>query len=70
MCWVIRGTTLVRFTVDEKIYRADGFNFEIDPFRKSNLLSGLDDIGLTLKHADKIDQYEQQHKKEYPWLWA
>jgi 3-isopropylmalate/(R)-2-methylmalate dehydratase small subunit len=48
----------------------NGFNFEIDPFRKSNLISGLDDIGLTLKHVDKICQFEQQHKKDYPWLWA
>ena len=48
----------------------NGFTFEIDPFRQGNLLSGLDDIGLTLKHVDKIDQYEAQHKQNYPWLWA
>jgi len=48
----------------------NGFTFDIDPFRKGNLLSGLDDIGLTLKHADKISTYETQHKQTYPWLWA
>ncbi len=48
----------------------NGFTFEIDPFRQGNLLSGLDDIGLTLKHVDKIDAYEVQHKQSYPWLWA
>ncbi|MGR9000504.1 MAG: 3-isopropylmalate dehydratase small subunit, partial [Gammaproteobacteria bacterium] len=48
----------------------NGFSFEIDPFRKGNLLSGLDDIGLTLKHEDKITQYEQQHKQAFPWLWT
>ena len=48
----------------------NGFTFDIDPFRKGNLLSGLDDIGLTLKHVDKIDEYEKRHKQDYPWLWA
>ncbi len=33
--------------------------FEIDEFRKANLLQGLDDIGLTLRHADDIDAFEQ-----------
>ena len=35
------------------------FEFEIDKFRKHVLLEGLDDIGLTLKHEDKITAYEQ-----------
>jgi 3-isopropylmalate/(R)-2-methylmalate dehydratase small subunit len=48
----------------------NGFTFDIDPFRQGNLLSGLDDIGLTLIHVDKITAYEQQHKQTYPWLWA
>ena len=33
--------------------------FEIDPFRKENLIQGLDDIGLTLQHADDIDAFEE-----------
>ncbi len=48
----------------------NGFTFEVDAFRKKNLLEGLDDIGLTFKHVDKIDQYEVQHKQDFPWLWA
>ncbi|WP_150045975.1 MULTISPECIES: 3-isopropylmalate dehydratase small subunit [Methylomonas] len=65
----------VRFTVDLENQQlstpaGNGFSFEIDPFRKGNLLSGLDDIGLTLKHVDKIDLFEQQHKQDFPWLWA
>ena len=48
----------------------NSFSFDIDPFRKGNLLSGLDDIGLTLKHVDKISAYETQHRQTYPWLWA
>jgi 3-isopropylmalate/(R)-2-methylmalate dehydratase small subunit len=42
-------------------------NFEIDPFRKYCLLNGLDDIGLTLRHAAELDTYESQHDKEF-WL--
>ena len=33
--------------------------FEIDGFRKENLISGMDDIGLTLQHADDIDAFEK-----------
>jgi len=42
--------------------------FEVDEFRKYCLLNGLDDIGLTLKHADDIRAYEQQRKQQAPWL--
>jgi len=35
--------------------------FEIDDFRRKSLLSGLDDIGLTLEHEDKISAYEAAH---------
>ena len=45
-------------------------SFDIDGFRKNNLLNGLDDIGLTLKQMDKIDVYEEKHKQLFPWLWA
>jgi 3-isopropylmalate/(R)-2-methylmalate dehydratase small subunit len=40
-------------------------NFEIDPFRKHCLLNGLDDIGLTLLHEDKLDAYEARHNAEF-----
>lgn len=46
------------------------FSFEIDEFRKHCLLNGLDDIGLTLQHADKIRAYEQKRKREAPWLFT
>ena len=36
-------------------------SFEIDPFRKFCLLEGLDDIGLTLRHAAALDSYEKEH---------
>ena len=37
------------------------FSFEIDPFRRECLLKGLDDIGLTLQHEDKIREHEARH---------
>ena len=42
------------------LYRQDGapVAFEIDELRRQSLLTGLDDIGLTLDHADDIDSYE------------
>ena len=43
--------------------------FEFDPFRKFCLLEGLDDIGLTLRHAAALDQYETRHD-EAGWLKA
>jgi len=45
------------------------YPFEIESFRKTNLLLGLDDIGNTLKSESKIDAYEQKHQQLYPWLW-
>lgn len=44
--------------------------FEIDAFRKNNLLNGLDEIGLTLQHADEIRAYEEQRFRAEPWLQA
>ena len=44
--------------------------FEIDPFRKHCLLNGLDDIGLTLQHADEIKAFEEQYYQRFPWLAA
>ena len=43
-------------------------HFEVDEFRKYCLLNGLDDIGLTLKHADDIRAYEAKRKEQAPWL--
>jgi len=43
--------------------------FEFDPFRKFCLLEGLDDIGLTLRHAAALDAYETKHD-DATWLKA
>jgi 3-isopropylmalate/(R)-2-methylmalate dehydratase small subunit len=44
------------------------FAFDIDASRKYRLLNGLDDIGLTLRHADRIKEYEARRRQEAPWL--
>lgn len=46
------------------------FAFEVDASRKHRLLHGLDDIGLTLQHADAIRAYEARRAEEAPWLFA
>ena len=64
----------VQFSVDlenQKVTTPAGndFDFEVEAFRKHNMLNGLDDIGLTLKNEDKITAFEERQKKELPWLW-
>ena len=44
------------------------YPFEVDAFRKYCLLNGLDDIGLTLRQADKIRAFEERHLAVQPWL--
>jgi 3-isopropylmalate/(R)-2-methylmalate dehydratase small subunit len=46
----------------------EAFAFSIDDFRKYCLLNGLDDIGLTLQHADAIRAYEVTRQQTAPWL--
>jgi len=62
-------------TVDlgnQKIFGPDGgeVSFEMDAFKKKCLLNGLDDIGLTMKNKDKIENFENQKKTSQPWLFA
>ena len=42
--------------------------FEVQAFRKYCLINGLDDIGLTLRHADKIKAFEAERLAQKPWL--
>ncbi len=46
---------------------AQTMRFDVDPFRKYCLLNGLDEIGLTLRHADKIRTFEARRKTQFPW---
>ncbi|MDT8385892.1 MAG: 3-isopropylmalate dehydratase small subunit [Thiogranum sp.] len=64
------GYRLVVNLEQQTITRPDGqvIAFEVDEFRKYCLLNGLDDIGLTLQHADEIHSYEANRKQQAPWL--
>lgn len=68
-----QATTGYQLTVnleDQQVVTPSGaaFAFSIDDFRKYCLLNGLDDIGLTLQHADDIRAYEAKRKQVAPWL--
>jgi 3-isopropylmalate/(R)-2-methylmalate dehydratase small subunit len=70
----IRANEGVKFTIDlpeQTITTPAGtvVKFNIDEFRKQNLLLGLDDIGMTLQHVDKIDAFEARQQQTHPWLW-
>jgi len=62
-----------KLTIDlpEQVVRTPGgqaMPFDIEPFRKHCLVNGLDDIGLTLEHADKIRAFEAERLARHPWL--
>ncbi|MCW9014024.1 MAG: 3-isopropylmalate dehydratase small subunit [Gammaproteobacteria bacterium] len=69
----VNGKKGYQLTIDlasQKIITEEGdeIEFDVDEFRKYCLLNGLDDIGLTLNHADDIRAYEEQRKQSAPWL--
>ncbi|MEW6705716.1 MAG: 3-isopropylmalate dehydratase small subunit [Pseudomonadota bacterium] len=62
-----------QLTIDleqQVVVKPDGSRipFDVQPFRKYCLLNGFDDIGLTLRHADKIRAFEAQRLAQKPWL--
>jgi len=64
------GMSLTVDLVNQKVVSPTGkeYSFEVDGFRKHCLLNGLDDIGLTLEHADEIRSYEAKRRESAPWL--
>lgn len=65
----------VEFTVDlpaQTVTTPGGIviRVEVDPFRKQSLIEGADDISWTLKHEDKITEFETKNKQQFPWLWT
>ena len=64
------GFRLVIDLDSQTVATSDGskkMRFDVDPFRKYCLLNGLDEIGLTLRHADKIRSFEARRKQQFPW---
>ncbi|MQY50479.1 3-isopropylmalate dehydratase small subunit [Rhodocyclus gracilis] len=71
----VSGTPGFRLLIDlerQVIERPDGVSlpFAIDDYRKERLLNGWDDIGLTLRHADIIREFEERRRREQPWLFC
>lgn len=64
------GMSLTVDLLNQKVVSPTGaqYSFEVDGFRKHCLLNGLDDIGLTLEHADEIRAYEAKRRQQAPWL--
>ena len=64
-----------RLTIDlpaQTVTTPDGvsFGFDYNAGLKHRMLNGLDDIGITLQHADSIRAYEARRRSEAPWLFA
>jgi len=69
-CAAFPGFRLVVDLEKQAVAPVDGsyaMHFQIDAFRKYCLLNGLDEIGLTLRHADRIRSFEAQRKTQFPW---
>jgi 3-isopropylmalate/(R)-2-methylmalate dehydratase small subunit len=69
-CNAFPGFRLVIDLERQTVASSDGalvMRFEIDAFRKYCLVNGLDEIGLTLRQADKIRDFETRRKTQYPW---
>ena len=46
------------------------YRFDVEPTRKHNLVEGLDEIGLTLRHSDEIKAYEERRRRQEPWIFS
>jgi 3-isopropylmalate/(R)-2-methylmalate dehydratase small subunit len=72
-CNAFPGFRLVVDADQQTVASPDGalvMRFDIDPFRKHCLVNGLDEIALTLQHADKIRQFEALRKARSPWYFT
>jgi 3-isopropylmalate dehydratase small subunit len=71
-CFANIGYQLTVDLENQKVISPSGkeYSFEVDAFRKHCLLNGLDDIGLTLQHADDIKAFEEKAKTDRPWVFA
>lgn len=71
-CFANVGYQLTVDLQNQKVISPSGkeYAFDVDEFRKHCLLNGLDDIGLTLQHADDIKAFEEKAKADRPWVFA
>ena len=69
----VAGFVGYQLTIDlprQVVVKPDGSEiaFDVQAFRKYCLINGFDDIGLTLRHADKIRAFEAERLAKMPWL--
>ena len=69
----VHGTTGFEMEIDlenQIIHLSNGETifFDIDVYKKSFLINGLDEIGQTMEKKEMIQSFEEQHKKRYPWI--
>ena len=62
------GKITINLEQQNVVTSSNSYSFEVDGERKRRLLSGLDDIGLTLQHEEEIRHFETDYFKQYPWL--
>ena len=70
---IVLATSGLQLTIDlerqsVQVPGAEAYRFEVDNSRKQSLLNGWDEIGLTLRHVDKIRAYEASRAMREPWI--
>ena len=63
-----KETIEINLSEQQIIFGNKRIEFKIDPFKKKCLLNGLDDIALSLENVKKISSYENEIKKDKPWI--
>jgi 3-isopropylmalate/(R)-2-methylmalate dehydratase small subunit len=69
-CASFPGFRLIIDLEKQEVATVDGskrMRFDVDPFRKYCLVNGLDEIGLSLRHAEEIRAFEARRKTQFPW---
>lgn len=72
---IVAATPRLKLNVDLErqvieVPGAETYKFQVEDFRKQSLLNGWDEIGLTMRHADKIRAYEASRAQREPWLFG
>ena len=70
---IVTATNGLKLSVDlerqiVQVSNAETYHFDVEDFRKQSLLNGWDEIGLTMRHTDKIKAYEAARASREPWL--
>jgi 3-isopropylmalate/(R)-2-methylmalate dehydratase small subunit len=69
-CAAFQGFQLVVDLEQQSVRTSNGstaLHFDVDSSRKFSLLNGLDEIGITLRQADKIHAFEARRRAQFPW---